>query len=82
MTRTRIQTQVFTTESPVLSFSGAIQDPQGDIGKHPIFMPVSGGAEIRSKSYKASEKSAETDPGIIKEQLLPGYQNRGTEPPK
>ena len=29
-----IQTGIFSPESPVLLFSGAIQDPQGDLEKH------------------------------------------------
>ena len=37
----RPKNDLFTTEPPVSLFSGAIQDPQGDLEKHSIFKPVS-----------------------------------------
>ena len=41
----RTQTTIFTTDPPVLLFSGAIQDPQGDLGKHRISNPISKGEQ-------------------------------------
>ena len=33
-----IQTEVFTTDTLIILFSGAIQDPRSDLEKHSIFM--------------------------------------------
>ena len=51
-----IQTQVFTTDPPVALFSGAIQDPQGDLEKHSIFKPVSKEEKLRKPAPRASKK--------------------------
>ena len=51
-----IQTGIFTTEPPVPLFSGAIQDPQGDLKKQSIFKPVSKAEKFRKSDPKASKK--------------------------
>ena len=50
------QTEVFTMEPPVALFSGAIQDPQGDLEKHWIFKPVSNPEKLRKPAPRASKK--------------------------
>ena len=52
----RTKSKVFTTTPQVLLFSGAIQDPQGDLEKHSIFKPVLKAAEFRKNILKASEQ--------------------------
>ena len=52
----RIQTAIFTPEPPVTLFSGAIQDPQSDLGKHWIFKPVSKAEKLRKPAPRASKK--------------------------
>ena len=51
-----IQTTIFTTEPPVTLFSGAIQDPQGDLEKHSIFKPVSKAEKLRKAAPRASKR--------------------------
>ena len=46
-------------------FSGAIQDPQGDLEKYAIFRPVSKAAKIRNttpKFFKKHQKSTLESP--------------------
>ena len=52
----RIQSIIFTPEPPVLLFSGAIQDAQGDLEKHSIFKPVSKAEKLRKPAPRASKK--------------------------
>ena len=50
------QTDLFTISPPVLLFSGANQDPQGDLEKHTIFKPVSKTEKVRKPAPRASKK--------------------------
>ena len=50
------QTNLFTPEPPVPLFSGANQDPQGDLEKHSIFKPVSKTEKVRKTTPRASKK--------------------------
>ena len=52
----RTQSDVFTTDPPVSLFSGANQDPQGDLEKHSIFKPVSKTEKVRKTIPRASQK--------------------------
>ena len=54
------QTAIFTTEPPILVFSGAIQDAQGDLEKQSIFKPVSKTDKIRKPAPRASKKHKKT----------------------
>ena len=58
------QTEVFTPDPPVLLFSGAIQDPQGDLEKHCIFKPVSKAEKLRKPVSRASKKNTKNRPSI------------------
>ena len=65
-----IQTGIFSPESPVLLFSGAIQDPQGDLEKHSIFKPVSKAEKLRKPAPRASKKHQKIDPRITNKRFL------------
>ena len=52
----RIQSVIFTTDPPILLFSGANQDPRGDLEKHSIFMPASKVEKVRKTGHGASKK--------------------------
>ena len=52
----RIKSAIFTPQPLVLLFSSAIQDPQGDLEKHPIFKPVSKAEKLRKPAPRASKK--------------------------
>ena len=52
----RTQRRIFTMEPPVALFSGAIQDPQGDLENHSIFKLVSKAEKLRKPATKASKK--------------------------
>ena len=56
----RTQTAIFTTEPPILLFSGAIQDAQDDLEKHSIFKPVSKTEKVRKPALRASKKHKKT----------------------
>ena len=62
----RIQNIISTTEPPVLLFSGAIQDPTGNLKKHSIFEPASKTAKIRKTTPKALEKHRKSTLGSPK----------------
>ena len=52
----RTQTGLFTTDPVMPLFSGAIQDPQGDLENHAIFKPVSKAEKLRKPAPRASKK--------------------------
>ena len=57
-----IQTNLFTMEPPVLLFSGAIQDPQGDLEKHSIVKAASKAENLRKPTPRASKKNSKNRP--------------------
>ena len=69
------QSDLLNMDPPVSLFSGAIQDPQGDLEKHSISKPVSKAEKIRKPAPRASKKHKRSTLESIKNCFYVPYEN-------